>query len=156
MGGKLDTKDFTCTSEYCGVLTRVGSAVTDLAPGDRVVVAAPGHFKAYERVPMWACQKLRTEENFDVCEPLWGEFSRVTDIDKVASTLMVVFVTALYGLQDRACLQPGEVQRLFYCHMCSDFSVECSNPLGFWRRWSRRHSDCEAARGGDLCHRWYS
>ncbi|KAM0805745.1 KR domain-containing protein [Usnea florida] len=64
LSGKLDTKDSTCTSEYCGVITTVGSAVVDLAPRDRVVVAAPGHFKAHERVPMWACQKLRIEEDF--------------------------------------------------------------------------------------------
>ena len=119
----------------------------DLAPGDRVVVAAPGHFKAYERVPMWACQKLRVEEDFAVSEELGGEFSRVTDLDKVACTLLVVFVTALHGLQDRACLQPGEVQRLFYCHICSDIQVEYFNPLGFWRHWSCRYSDCEADRG---------
>ena len=75
MGGKVDTKDSTCTSEYCGIVTSVGSAVTDLAPGDRVVVAAAGHFKAYEHVPTWACQKLRVEEDFTVSRTLRLEWS---------------------------------------------------------------------------------
>ena len=66
MGGKVDTKDATCTLEYCGVISKVGSGVSRLTPGDRVVVMAPGHFKTSEVVPEWACQKLNDCEDFNV------------------------------------------------------------------------------------------
>lgn len=66
LAGKVDTKDGTCTLEYSGVVTKVGTGVTNLAPNDRVVVMAPGHFQTTERVPEWACHKLRDNEDFNV------------------------------------------------------------------------------------------
>ncbi len=36
------------------------------APGDRVVVMAPHHFKLVERAPQWACLKMMRHEDFNV------------------------------------------------------------------------------------------
>ncbi|KIX10093.1 uncharacterized protein Z518_01174 [Rhinocladiella mackenziei CBS 650.93] len=91
LGGKTETKDATCTLESCGVVDRVGSGVSDLSPGDRVVVMAPGFFRTSEIFPSWACQKLQDDESFDAM-----------------CTLPLVYATALYGLRDRANLQAGE------------------------------------------------
>ena len=40
LGGKTETKDATCTLESCGIVERVGTGVSDLSPGERVVVMA--------------------------------------------------------------------------------------------------------------------
>ena len=91
VGGKTETRNATCTNECCGVVERVGPGITDLVPGDRVVVMAPGYFRTSEIFPSWACQKLEGNESFDtIC------------------TLPLVYSTALYGLRDRANLRPGE------------------------------------------------
>jgi acyl transferase domain-containing protein len=91
LGGKTETKEATCTLEFCGVVENVGTEVTRVAVGDRVVVMAPAHFKTSEIVPEWACQKLNDNETFDfMC------------------TLPVVYATAIYALRDRARIQPGE------------------------------------------------
>ena len=73
------------------MVVEVGADVTDLKPGDRVVAMAPGHFATYERFPRWAVQKLQDEEDF-----------------VAASTIPIVFSTAIYTLKYRASLQPGE------------------------------------------------
>ena len=91
LAGKVDTKNSTCSLEFCGLIDKIGSAVSSLAPGDRVVVMAPVHFETSQVVPEWACQKLEDYEDFNVL-----------------STLPVVYATALYALQDRARVQPGE------------------------------------------------
>ena len=52
---------------------------------------APGKFKTTEVVPHWACQRLEDAENV-----------------AVMCTLPLVYSTALYALQNRANLQPGE------------------------------------------------
>ncbi|KAI1150002.1 polyketide synthase [Nemania diffusa] len=89
--GKVETQAATCTVEHAGVVEAVGPGVVDFAPGDRIVVMAPGHFRTSEVVPSWACQKLLDHEPFEVM-----------------CTLPVVFSTAIYALQDRARLQAGE------------------------------------------------
>ncbi|RYO93374.1 hypothetical protein DL762_001073 [Monosporascus cannonballus] len=89
--GRVDTRDATCTLEHCGIVRRTGSSVEALRAGDRVVVMAPGKFKAFEVVPSWACQKLGAAEDMNVM-----------------STLPLVYSTAIYALQSRANLQPGE------------------------------------------------
>lgn len=92
LAGKVNTKDGICKLECAGVVTRVASeGVSRLAVGDRVVAMRPGHFLTRERFPEWACQKLRPDEDYHV-----------------ASTLPLVFSTALYGLNHRARLQRGE------------------------------------------------
>lgn len=91
LAGKIDTKNATCSLEFCGTVERIGSAVSSLAPGDRVVVMAPTHFQTSQVVPEWACQKLEDHEDFNVL-----------------CTLPVVYATALYALQDRAHIQSGE------------------------------------------------
>lgn len=57
LAGKVDTKNATCSLEFCGIVERIGSAVLSLAPGDRVVVMAPSHFQTSQVVPEWSCQK---------------------------------------------------------------------------------------------------
>ncbi|XXG99710.1 hypothetical protein Hte_006051 [Hypoxylon texense] len=89
--GKVDTRDATCTIEYGGVIRRIGSAVRDFSPGDRVIAMAPGKFKTHEIVPSWACQKLLPEEDMDIM-----------------CTLPVAYSTAIYALLARANLQSGE------------------------------------------------
>ncbi|KAJ5952075.1 uncharacterized protein N7479_010488 [Penicillium vulpinum] len=89
--GRVDTPDATCQLECAGTVEQVGSAVTDFAPGDRVVAMAPAHFQTYQTVPEWACHKLTDTESFDVC-----------------ATLPIVYATAIYGLKYRAHMQAGE------------------------------------------------
>lgn len=91
LAGKVDTKNSTCSLEFCGTVERTGSAVSSLAPGDRVVVMAPTDFQTSQVVPEWACQKLEDHED-----------------SNVLCTLPLVYATALYALQDRARIQSGE------------------------------------------------
>ncbi|KAK8102456.1 hypothetical protein PG984_015602 [Apiospora sp. TS-2023a] len=91
LAGKVDTPQGTCALEFAGVVEAVGTAVHDLAEGDRVVVMAPNHFGSVEVVPRWAAKKLRTDEAFtSLC------------------TMPLVCATALYALRHRANLGPGE------------------------------------------------
>lgn len=89
--GRVQTRNATSSLECSGVVTRVGSNVTHVEAGDRVVVMAPGHFATSESFPAWASAKLQDNEDFNIM-----------------ATLPLVFATAIYGLQDRANLQKGE------------------------------------------------
>jgi acyl transferase domain-containing protein/NADPH:quinone reductase-like Zn-dependent oxidoreductase/NADP-dependent 3-hydroxy acid dehydrogenase YdfG len=91
LSAKVDTRNVSCSCECAGVVMRVGSEVTKFKPGDRVVAMAPGHFATRERLPQWALAKLEDSEDF-----------------ALASTIPIVFSTAIYGLVHRASLQPGE------------------------------------------------
>lgn len=91
LGGKVDTQDASCSLEFCGVVEQVGSDVTNVVPGDRVVVMAVTHFRTSETVPDWTCQKLEESEDFNVM-----------------CTLPLVYSTAIYALQIRANIQAGE------------------------------------------------
>jgi hypothetical protein len=66
LGGKIDTKNVTCSCECAGIVTAVGDEVHDLEVGDRVVCMAPGHFGTFERLPHWAAVRLRRNETFAV------------------------------------------------------------------------------------------
>ena len=89
--GKVQTTAGTCSLEGAGRVVDVGSDVTAFAPGDKVAFMNPGYFGTYETVPSWTCVKLRDDE----------------DVRTMASVL-VIFLTAIYGLYERANLQPGE------------------------------------------------
>ena len=87
-----DTHRGTTTSSVCaGTVTRVGSAVSKLQVGDRVVVMAPGHFSTLECFPEWCCERLDDNERFDE-----------------VSTLPVAFATASYALDHCAKLEKGD------------------------------------------------
>jgi hypothetical protein len=91
LGGKVDTKESSCTLEYSGIVERVRPNVSSVTPGGRVVVMAPSYFKTSEIVPEWVCHKLQDEEDLNV-----------------VCTLPVVYATALYALHTKANIQPGE------------------------------------------------
>ncbi|KAI1453383.1 putative polyketide synthase [Annulohypoxylon moriforme] len=91
LAGRVHTTEASCSLEYTGHVVATGSAVEDLAVGDRVAVMYPGHFSTFEAVPSWSCVKLRHDEDL-----------------RVMASVLVVFVTAIYALHYRAQLQPGE------------------------------------------------
>ncbi|KAK8062318.1 hypothetical protein PG997_014415 [Apiospora hydei] len=91
LGAKVDTRDISCSCECAGLVLNVGSGVTHLRPGDRVVAMAPGRFATHERLPHWALCKLEEDESY-----------------VEASTIPIVFSTAIYGLNHRAQLKRGE------------------------------------------------
>ncbi|KAH6656006.1 hypothetical protein BKA67DRAFT_515368 [Truncatella angustata] len=79
------------SSQFTGVVTAIGTNVTSLAPGDRVVVLAPGRFATTEQVPDWACQKLVEGEDLTI-----------------VSSIPVPFITALYAIHHQAHLENGD------------------------------------------------
>lgn len=89
--GNVDTYRGSLTSEYTGIVTKTGSGVTSVHPGDKVVVMAPGFFATSERVPEWACIKLEENENFGV-----------------ASNFILDYSTAIYAIHHRARICAGE------------------------------------------------
>lgn len=105
-----------CSAEFTGVVSKIGSAVTDFAPGDRVVVMAPHRFATWEYVPQWTCCKLQDSEDFAVsCQNHLVRFHSYDNsliLTQTLSTVPVVFSTALYALVHRAGLQPGEVSHI--------------------------------------------
>ncbi|KAH9904009.1 iterative type I polyketide synthase [Xylariomycetidae sp. FL2044] len=80
-------------AEASGVVTRVGAGVDNLKVGDRVVylTTTNGTFQDYGRV----------DQNF---------VARIPDnLDyEVAASLLVIYITVIYGLEDTARLAPGE------------------------------------------------
>ncbi|KAI1444204.1 putative polyketide synthase [Annulohypoxylon stygium] len=91
LAGRVHTTNASCSLEYTGQVVATGSAVEDLAVGDKVAVMYPGHFSTFEAVPSWSCVKLKQDEDL-----------------RVMASVLVVFVTAIYALHYRAQLQPGE------------------------------------------------
>lgn len=89
--GKAETKQSTSGTAFTGIVKGVGRSVAGLAPGDRVAVMAPNHFRLTDQVPSWACQKLETTDSLTELAPLF-----------------VPYATALYALRDRARITPGE------------------------------------------------
>ena len=67
--GKVETRNATTSIECAGIVKRVGTGVSSLQEGDRVVVMAPGHFSTLESFPEWSCEKLRDSEEFSVLYP---------------------------------------------------------------------------------------
>jgi NADPH2:quinone reductase len=83
---------FSPASEFAGVVERVGTGVTDIAVGDRVI-GNMGWGAAREAVAIEAHQLAKLPAALD--------FER-------AAGLTVTYGTTLYGLRERAQLKPGE------------------------------------------------
>jgi NADPH2:quinone reductase len=83
---------FSPAAEVAGVIESVGSGVTDLKPGDRVV-ASCGHNGAREKVAVPAMQAVKIPDNLDY--------------DRAAG-IIIIYGTTLHALEDRAQPKPGE------------------------------------------------
>jgi NADPH2:quinone reductase len=83
---------FSPASEFAGIVESIGTGVTDIAVGDRVV-GNMGWGAAREAVAIEAHQLAKLPENLD--------FDR-------AAGLTVTYGTTLYALRERAQLKPGE------------------------------------------------
>jgi NADPH2:quinone reductase len=95
IAGKYQLKPpfpFSPASEFAGVVDSVGSGVTALAPGDRVV-GSMGSGAARERVAVKVERLVRLPDRLD--------FDR-------AAGLTVTYGTTVHALKDRAQLKPGE------------------------------------------------
>ncbi|KAK7947137.1 uncharacterized protein PG986_011458 [Apiospora aurea] len=92
MSGRVETRQKTTGFDFSGVVTSVGSGANgSLKVGDRVVAYAPFHVGTTARIPAGCVHRLLDHEDFTVMP-----------------TLLLVYATALYVLNDRAHLQPGE------------------------------------------------
>jgi NADPH2:quinone reductase len=83
---------FSPGAEFAGVVESVGDAVTDIAPGDRVI-GYSGWGAAREIVALDAERLVKIPDQLD--------FER-------AAGLTVTYATTLYALRERAALEPGE------------------------------------------------
>lgn len=77
--------------EFSGVITRVGSAVRDLMPGDAVMGFGPACFSSHVVTPAYALLPMPEGWTFEA-----------------AATVPTVFLTSYYALKHLADLQPGE------------------------------------------------
>lgn len=89
--GRFDANGSNLSSEYAGVIIKVGSNVTGLSVGDRVYGVGRGHFGNHTRVPRAFAQKLR-----------------VTDDSLEVATMPLVYMTALYALEHVTRLRKGQ------------------------------------------------
>ncbi|QQK42980.1 polyketide synthase dehydratase-domain-containing protein [Penicillium digitatum] len=87
--GRFDMN--TLSSEYSGIVYRVGSAVTNISVGDRVYGLGKGHFGNYVRVHAATAQHLHPED----------------DLLKMA-TMPLVYMTVVYGFSYATKLKRGE------------------------------------------------
>lgn len=87
--GRYDANHFS--SEYAGIVTKVGSAVEGFSIGDRVYGMGKGHFGTHTRVPGKLAQKLGPAD--DLVE---------------AATMPLVFMTAVYAFDRVTQLKAGE------------------------------------------------
>lgn len=62
--GNIDHKAFG--QEFVGTVSRVGTSVSNVAPGDRVLAFAEGHFNTYHRTSSILCRKLKDNEDMEV------------------------------------------------------------------------------------------
>ena len=77
--------------EVSGWIDSIGSGVTGLVPGDRILAQVRGGFAEYAVAPVAAVSRIPDGMRFDQ-----------------AAGFRVNYVTALHGLRDRAHLKPGE------------------------------------------------
>ncbi|SFL37862.1 NADPH2:quinone reductase [Bradyrhizobium sp. NFR13] len=93
--GKYQVKPpfpFSPAAEVAGVVESIGSGVTGLKVGDRVV-ASVGHNGAREKIAVPAASAVKIPDNLD--------FDR-------AAGVIITYGTALHALEDRASPKPGE------------------------------------------------
>jgi NADPH2:quinone reductase len=83
---------FSPAAEVAGVIESVGSGVSDLKPGDRVI-ASCGHNGAREKIALPASAMVKIPDNLD--------FDR-------AAGVIITYGTALHALEDRASPKRGE------------------------------------------------
>ncbi|KAI1470380.1 polyketide synthase [Daldinia caldariorum] len=91
MSGRVDTRDKTTAFDFSGMVTAIGDNVHHVKAGDRVVAYAPHHLGTSVRVPAGSVHKMLDSEEFTV-----------------VPTLLLVYGTALYAINERAHLRPGE------------------------------------------------
>ncbi|KAI2618197.1 polyketide synthase [Hypoxylon sp. NC1633] len=91
MSGRVDTRDKTTAFDFAGVVTAVGPEVKHLKIGDRAVAYAPHHFATNTRVPAGSAHQMLDHEEFTI-----------------VPTLLLVYGTAIYAINDRAHLRAGE------------------------------------------------
>ncbi|KAF5688761.1 polyketide synthase [Fusarium denticulatum] len=91
MSGRVDTRNMTTAFDFSGLVTSVGQDVSHVSVGDRVVVSAPHHLGTAVRVPAGCVHKMTPNEEFTVMP-----------------SMLVIYPTALYALNDRAHLRSGE------------------------------------------------
>ncbi|MGE4242972.1 zinc-binding dehydrogenase [Ramlibacter sp.] len=95
---------YTPGLEYAGVVRAVGSAVTTLRPGERVMndfmTSGPRSHGAHQRWGGWAKYAVAAASSL----------LRVPDVisDESACNLLLNYETAIFGLEDRAQLVAGE------------------------------------------------
>ncbi|SDL83749.1 NADPH2:quinone reductase [Glycomyces sambucus] len=82
---------FTPGIELCGEVAAVGSGVTSVAVGQRVVATSIGVMAEYAVVPAWSVHDA--PESLD---------------DAAAAAFLIAYQTAWFGLHQRAALQSGE------------------------------------------------
>jgi NADPH2:quinone reductase len=83
---------FSPSAEVAGVIESVGTGVTELKPGDRVM-ASCGHNGAREKIALPSSAIVKIPDNLD--------FDR-------AAGIIIIYGTALHALEDRASIRPGE------------------------------------------------
>lgn len=87
--GRFDQNNLS--NEYCGIVSRKGSAVYNLDIGDHVYGIGKGHFGNYTRVPAALAQKLRP------------------GVDPIeAATMPLVYMTAVYAFEYVTRLRRGQ------------------------------------------------
>ena len=95
--------------EAGGTVRRLGSGVTHLCVGQRVLVSRKGCFANRVQCPVEAVHPIPDDLTFEVssCTIAWWKVVNICKQD--AATLPVVYLVTLYGLVDLANVQPGQV-----------------------------------------------
>jgi len=87
--GRFDANNLS--SEYSGIITKLGAAVKGFSVGDRVYGMGRGHFGNYTRVPARLAQRLGPSDNL-----------------VEMATMPLVYMTAVYAFDHVTQLKPGE------------------------------------------------
>ena len=104
LGGDISTDDVALTLQRYGTIKKLGTAVSSLALGDRVVTLGPGHISSTAQIPEWACIKLNHDE-----------------MNAVELPMLSTSCTALYALHKCAHIVAGE--SILVSHGFSDLGI---------------------------------